>query len=243
MPPSRTDTVPTPPSADTIQGPPVPTYLSDDYWWAYVHPKAVRVFERDWLVNLILFGNYGRLRDLALANLRFTASGRTLQVACVYGNLTKKLMQRMPQGASLDVVDVLSVQLDNLARKLGTDPRVSLKRQDASALGGADARYDQALLFFLLHEQPEVPRRATIREALRVVRPGGRVVIVDYHRPWALHPLRPLVQLTFSRLEPFAKDLWNHAIEEFLPADIPLARVHRETYFGGLYQLVVLERG
>ncbi len=26
--------------------PPVPRYLEQVYWWAYVHPKAVRLFER-----------------------------------------------------------------------------------------------------------------------------------------------------------------------------------------------------
>src|SRR5215813_3062630 len=46
---------------------PVPSYLQEIYWWAYVHPWAVRVFEREWLVNLILLGNYARLRDAALA--------------------------------------------------------------------------------------------------------------------------------------------------------------------------------
>ena len=41
----------------------VPGYLAETYWWAYVHPRAVRLFEREWLVNLILWGNFGRLRD------------------------------------------------------------------------------------------------------------------------------------------------------------------------------------
>ena len=45
----------------------VPEYLNETYWWAYVHPKAVDFFERQWLVNLILWGNFGRLRDAALA--------------------------------------------------------------------------------------------------------------------------------------------------------------------------------
>ena len=48
---------------------PIPRYLEQVYWWAYVHPNAVQLFEREWLVNLILFGNYGRLRDAALAEL------------------------------------------------------------------------------------------------------------------------------------------------------------------------------
>jgi hypothetical protein len=67
-------------------GVPIPRYLEQVYWWAYVHPNAVQCFEREWLVNLILFGNYGRLRDAALADLGETVTGRTQQVACAYGN-------------------------------------------------------------------------------------------------------------------------------------------------------------
>ena len=66
----------------------VPDYLTAHYWWAYVHPNAVKVFERQWLVNLILWGNYRRLRDAALEDLGESLPGRTLQVACVYGDLT-----------------------------------------------------------------------------------------------------------------------------------------------------------
>src|ERR1041385_3758962 len=96
----------------------VPDYLTAHYWWAYVHPNAVKVFERQWLVNLILWGNYRRLRDAALEELGESLPGRTLQVACVYGDLTCRLSDRVSQTAgALDVVDVLPVQLANLQRK------------------------------------------------------------------------------------------------------------------------------
>ena len=54
----------------------VPDYLSTHYWWAYIHPKAVKLFERQWLVNLILCGNYVRLRDAALAAMGESLPGR-----------------------------------------------------------------------------------------------------------------------------------------------------------------------
>ena len=44
---------------------PLPAYLQQVCWWAYLHPAAVRVFERQWLVNLILWGNFAQLRDVA----------------------------------------------------------------------------------------------------------------------------------------------------------------------------------
>jgi ubiquinone/menaquinone biosynthesis C-methylase UbiE len=231
------------PSLSQAHSPVVPRYLEQTYWWAYVHPHAVRLFERNWLVSAILFGNYARLRTAALDALGVTVTGHTLQLACVYGNLTAELLQRLEAGARLDVIDVLPVQLANLAAKLPADPRVALLHGDASRLACADAHYDQVLLFFLLHEQPDNVRRATLAEALRVVRPGGRVVIVDYHRPARWHPLRPLMRLVFRHLEPYAIDLWHEDLTAFTPTAPPPVVLEHRIYFGGLYQLAVLRRG
>ena len=221
---------------------PVPGYLQQTYWWAYVHPRAVRVFERPWLVNLILFGNYGRLRDRALAELGTPIQGRSLQIACVYGDLTLRLRETLAPDARLDIIDVLPIQLHNLRSKLPPDPRVTMLHGDSASLPMADASVDQALLFFLLHEQPEAVRRATLAEALRVVRPGGKIVIVDYHRPARLHPLRPLLHAVFRRLEPYAHELWRHQIADFLPAHAQPAAMYKQTFFGGFYQQLVLIR-
>src|SRR3569832_1513218 len=208
MPPPTMDAAFAPALAPTLAAAPVPKYLDQVYWWAYVHPKAVQVFERDWLVNAILFGNYSRLRDAALAELGETVEGKTLQVACVYGNLTPKLASRLAPLATLDVVDVLPVQLKNLSMKLGPDHRIRLLQGDASALPMPDASYDQVMLFFLLHEMPEAVRRETLAQAQRVLKPGGKLVIVEYHRPASWHPLRPLLRAVFKHLEPYAIDLW-----------------------------------
>lgn len=219
----------------------VPRYLAQTYWWAYVHPNAVRFFERQWLVNLILWGNFGRLRDQALDALGSRIEGRTLQIACVYGDLTDRLRARLTTRGSLDVVDILRVQLDNLARKLPGDPRVGLIQGDSSALDIDTGAYDQALLFFLLHEQPEEVRKRTVAEALRVLKPGGKLVIVDYHRPRRSHPLYwPMVAI-LKTLEPFAMDLWRHQIGEWFPAGA-VASCEKRTSFGGLYQLLTVTK-
>lgn len=219
----------------------VPGYLSETYWWAYVHPWAVRLFEREWLVNLILWGNFGRLRDAAIDALGPMA-GRSLQIACVYGDLTARISRKTPKDGTLDVVDVLPVQLDNLARKLPRESGVGLYQRDSANLAFESGSYDQTLLFFLLHEQPEEVRRATIAEALRVTKPGGRLVIVDYHRPSALNPLYwPMVGI-LRTLEPFAMDLWEREVSEWFPVDAQIADFKKKTSFGGLYQLLTLTK-
>jgi ubiquinone/menaquinone biosynthesis C-methylase UbiE len=229
-------------ASHTRRNSPVPTYLEHTYWWAYVHPNAVRLFEREWLVNLILFGNYGRLRDAALDELGQAVGGSTLQVACVYGNLTARLRRRLAPAATLHVVDVLPIQLKNLAAKLPVDERIALLQSDSSSLGCADASYDQVLLFFLLHEQPDPVRRKTLAEALRVLKPGGKLVLVDYHRPGKWHPLRLLMTGVFKYLEPYAMALWKHELLEFMPPGMKYESLSKSTVFGGLYQKVVLTR-
>lgn len=217
---------------------PVPPYLAQTYWWAYLHPRAVYLFERQWLVNLILWGNFARLRDAGLDALGTRLDGRTLQIACVYGNLTRRLIGRLNVGASLDVVDILPIQLQNLARKVPPSSAVNLIHGDSAGLDFRSASYDRALLFFLLHEQPEEVRRDTLAEALRVVKPGGKLVIVDYHRPHPLNPFYLPMTAILSMLEPYALDLWRHDLTEWFPPNRRIAAIERHTTFGGLYQVV-----
>jgi ubiquinone/menaquinone biosynthesis C-methylase UbiE len=222
--------------------PGIPDYLTETYWWAYIHPRAVRFFDRMIAVDVILFGNYRRLRDAAFAALPSRLEGKTLQLACVYGDFTPALASRLAPQASLDVVDVVPIQLRNLRRKLAVGSPVCLFCRDASVLGFSSTAYDQVILFFLLHEQPQSVRQATLAEALRVVKPGGRVVVVDYHRPNRFNPLRMLMKPLLARLEPFALDLWKNEISDWLPQGAAPGEIQKTTYFGGLYQRVVIRR-
>jgi ubiquinone/menaquinone biosynthesis C-methylase UbiE len=220
----------------------VPRYLLTHYWWAYVHPKAVKLFERQWLVNLILWGNYDRLRDAALAEMEGSLGGRSLQVACVYGDLTSRLSRRIASsGGRVDVVDVLPVQLRNLREKLPKNAPVRLLAMDSTNLKLPDASYDQALVFFLLHEQPSHYRERTMSELFRVVKPGGKVIVVDYSLPRWWHPLRYIWRPLLAKLEPFALDLWRDEVTKWLPRN-GAVRLRKQSFFGGLYQKVVITR-
>ena len=216
----------------------IPSYLKEVYWWAYVHPHAVKLFERQWLVNFILLGNFSRLRDAALDALGEKLEGRTLQIACVYGDFSQRIAARLAPQAELDVIDVLPIQLENLREKLPAGARVNALLRDSAALGFDDHSYDQTVLFFLLHEQPVSVRTRTLREAIRVTRPGGKVVIVDYHQPVWSNPFRYLLWPVLNWLEPFAMDLWQRDITAWLPPEIKPSQIRTTLSFGGLYQQV-----
>jgi ubiquinone/menaquinone biosynthesis C-methylase UbiE len=90
-----------------------------------------------------------------MAALGSVLPGATLQVACVYGDLTGKLSQRVAAAdGRLDVVDVLPVQLQNLRKKLPSGAPVRLLAMDAADLNLPDASYDRALLFFCCTSSP-----------------------------------------------------------------------------------------
>lgn len=216
--------------------PSIPQYLSETYWWAYIHPNAVWVFERQWIVNLILWGNFYKLRNLALSEI--PSKSTVLQVACVYGDFTEQLSKLHPD-SDIHVVDVAQIQLDNLAKKVKNMENVSLYQQDSSQLQFIDSQFDSVIVFFLLHEMPQEVRAKTIEEALRVLKPGGKAVFVDYHRPYWANPFRYIMYPVLKFLEPFALDLWSQEISTHMK---DVKDVQKITYFGGLYQKVVVTK-
>ena len=112
----------------------IPDYLHNTYWWAYLHPRAVHIFERQWLVNLILWGNFAKLRDAALQEMGDVINGRVLQVACVYGDFTEHLVRRLGPQGSVDVIDVAPIQIKNLQAKLSNPQHVNALLQDSTDL-------------------------------------------------------------------------------------------------------------
>src|SRR5262244_1644014 len=154
---------------------------------------------------------------------------------------TSTMSMRPPSATrALNRVVRSTIQLGNLRKKLSRDSAVRLLAMDSSKLNLPDASYDRALVFFLLHEQPSQYRERTLSELFRVVKPGGKIIIVDYDRPRWWHPLRYFWRPLLAKLEPFALDLWQHEIAKWLPRGS--LRVRKEPFFGGLYQKVVITR-
>ena len=149
--------------------PAIPDYLQDTYWWAYLHPKSFWFFEREWVVNLILWGNMKKLTNAVLDEMELQPHSSVLQVACVYGDFSNRLASHVGKTQSwLSVVDVAPIQIQNIEKKLKDHGNVSVFHQDSTALSFADNSLDETIVFFLLHEQPEHARRKTVAEAIRV---------------------------------------------------------------------------
>lgn len=227
----------TTPPGHCAHAPALPGYLRDIYSWAYLRRDSVRLLDSVPVVETILWGNYRRLQRVVLAELR---PGQTvLQPACVYGDLSSRIVKFLGPRGRLDVSDVAPVQVDNCRRKLGAFGNATVRLHDAAEPVGRC--YDVVCCFFLLHEMPDDYRRRVVDALLDATCPDGKVVFVDYHRPRRWHPLRGVMSLVFDRLEPFAKGLWDQDIAQYA-SDSDAYVWTKRTYFGGLYQKVVARK-
>ena len=214
--------------------PEIPDYLQEVYYWAYLHPRNVRLLDREWVVKSILWFQHKRLREAAFAELE--PGSDVLQPACVYGDFSVELAKHIGPDGKLEVVDVAPIQLEGCSRKLAPYPQASVRLANSKQLG--DRKYDAICCYFLLHELPEKYKHLIVDSLLQHVKPGGKVVFVDYHKPHWAHPLKLITSIVFDTLEPFAKGLWKKEISEFASKaeDFEWSK-HR--IFGGLYQRVV----
>ena len=217
--------------------PRIPDYLQKTYRWAYLDQRNAKYLDHDLVVKTILWWQHSRLEQAAFAEIE--SGQHILQSAGVYGNFSQLLAECVGPEGRLEVVDVAEVQVSNCRRKLTNYPQAVVRHEDVLQL--TDRNFDAVCCYFLLHEMPDQHKHELTTVLLDSVRPGGKVVFVDYHKPHWAHPVKIVTSLVFDTLEPYAKGLWRKEIADFAGNDDRFAW-RKETYFGGLYQKVVATR-
>ena len=217
--------------------PDIPYYLKETYYWAYVSPRNVALLDREIVVSTILWGQHLKLQRAAFSEI--LPGQHVLQPAAVYGNFGPDLARHIGENGKLEISDINPIQVAGCGKKLHDFPHARARLADARNPGGGP--YDVVCCYFLMHELPEDYKRDVMDGLLSFVAPGGKLVFVDYHKPHWAHPIKPITSLVFDFLEPFAKSLWHHEIEEFA-ANRQDYNWRKQTYFGGLFQKVVATR-
>jgi ubiquinone/menaquinone biosynthesis C-methylase UbiE len=103
---------------------------------------------------------------------------RLLDIACGTGRTLHQMARTHPQ-MRLHGVDLSPAYVRMARRRLADVDELTLAVENAESLPWADATFDIVTSVYLFHELPRNARRNVVREMLRVVRPGGLVVIED----------------------------------------------------------------
>lgn len=155
------------------------------------------------LLNHLLSGGLDRWwRARAVRALRLTGGETVLDLCTGTADLAVALSRRRAGAGRVVGIDFAARMLEQAARKLGARGlrgRVGLVRGDAMRVPLPDASVDAAAIAFGIRNVEE-PRRA-LAELHRVVRPAGRIAVLEFGMPTA-PGLGPLYRWYFRRVLP-----------------------------------------
>jgi demethylmenaquinone methyltransferase/2-methoxy-6-polyprenyl-1,4-benzoquinol methylase len=138
-----------------------------------------RIARRYDLVNTILSaGTDGGWRRKAARATGLKAGGSALDVACGSGKLTAQLARIAGPSGRVVGLD-FSTQMLDVARH--EHPGLDFTEGDALKLPFDDATFDASTIAFGLRNLADPVRG--LREMLRIVKPGGRAVVLEFVRP------------------------------------------------------------
>lgn len=144
----------------------------------------------------------------------------------------------VPEGVEVLATDLTPAMLARARRRVR--PGVELRVMDAQALDLPDGSFDAAVLHLILAVVPDP--LACLREAARVVRPGGRLAVFDKFLADGARPSLPRRLLNlWTRL--LFTDI-NRRLGEILAASGAPLRVERDepALLGGLFRILLLRR-
>jgi ubiquinone/menaquinone biosynthesis C-methylase UbiE len=131
-----------------------------------------------WLLTL---GRERRFRERLLQPVRLQPGESVLDVGCGTGTLAIVAKQCVgPEGSvyGVDASPAMIARARKKARKAGVD--VTFEQGVADALAFEDGRFDVVLSTVMLHHLSRQARPQSVREMRRVLKPGGRLLAVDF---------------------------------------------------------------
>lgn len=99
-----------------------------------------------------------------------------LDVGCGTGT---NLMLYHEAGCKVFGIDLSPAMVEVAQKKLGD--RAEIRQGEASKMAYPDGLFDLVIGFLTLHEMPSQIRPAVISEMARVMKPDGRILLIDHH--------------------------------------------------------------
>jgi ubiquinone/menaquinone biosynthesis C-methylase UbiE len=166
----------------------------------------------DLLVDLLSLGQEQKLRQATIDLAEIQPGAKILEVGCGTGTVSlaaKKKAGPAGQVVGIDIAPDMIQQARRKAAKAGLDVRFEVERIEAIPF--PDNQFDLVLSSLMLHHiHGDAAKQQGMREIFRVLKPGGRLFIVDATQPENPH-LRGLASLVVG------KEMLAHSLQEFTP--------------------------
>lgn len=135
----------------------------------------------DLTVWLMTFGRERAFRERLLGLAQLQPGETVLDVGCGTGSLAIAAKRQVGPGGKVHGIDAspeILARARSKASRAGFD--VVFEKGAAQALPFPDAQFDVVLTTVMLHHLPRKGREQCAREMRRVLRPGGRILAIDF---------------------------------------------------------------
>ncbi|HEY9734808.1 MAG TPA: class I SAM-dependent methyltransferase [Trichocoleus sp.] len=143
-----------------------------------------------------------------------------LDIGCSVGLSTQTLHRYYSQRQAEPVRTVgldLSPYMLAIAKTRDSEKAITWLHARAEATGLPDASFDLVTLQFVTHELPREATIAIFQEALRLLRPGGAIAIVDNNpKSPVIQNLPPVLFTLMKSTEPWSDDYYTFDLEAAL---------------------------
>ena len=206
---------------------------------SFLRPLAYRhrwIYDSVTAVSSLSVGGVGRLRGLGLDALshRLEPNAKILDLCCGSGEAAAPWISA---GYAVTGLDVSPRALDLAAER---HPLMQRVEGLAEAPPLKDQSFNAIQLSVALHEFPRAERELVLTSALRLLKPGGWLVLVDLH---PADPLMRLPQRVFCAL--FETETATAMLEDDLPAQLSalgFIHVEQELLAGRALQRITAQR-
>lgn len=209
----------------------------------YSNMRLIRLIDFQPIISAILLFQYDRLVSAITHGLRHMNldDKNVLITSCAFGNVIPRVVTAAVESGARKVLiaDIIRNELDHAQGKLGDfSEKMEFLEQNATAMKLADGSVHANVIFFLLHELPHHLKGQALSEACRVLAPGGKLYLCEFHRP-DLWVLRALSWTYFKVFEPLGLALWDsHDPLKQLQAMGGMSCERRTVFFGN-FQIIV----
>ena len=159
-------------------------------------------------VSLLMLGRRAQLRQRTVALAGIQPGERVLEVGCGTGDVALAASTYAGPGSRVAGIDPAPEMIAVARAKAARASRaVDFQVGVIEALAFPDATFDVVLSSLMMHHLPDDLKQDGLAEIARVLKPGGRVLIVDIKRPTGRLGRAMLTLMLHGGLERGVQDL------------------------------------